>query len=111
MPGDDLHTAADLLLAIEAEMRRVALWESLPPPPEALASSVPFCHDTLEFAQWLQWVFLPRMRVLVEAGGPLPARCGIAPLAEHTFAGLVLETAALLALIEDFDRLIEQGDA
>ncbi|WP_258876037.1 YqcC family protein, partial [Pseudomonas aeruginosa] len=30
--------------------------------PEALASPEPFCVDTLALEQWLQWIFLPRMK-------------------------------------------------
>ena len=40
---------ADGLLAIETELRRMAYWESEPPPPEALTSTQPFCMDTLGF--------------------------------------------------------------
>lgn len=103
---DRLHQVADLLLAIEAEMRRLELWECEPPPDEALLSLVPFCHDTLEFHQWLQWKLLPQMKALLEADASLPAESDIHPLAEYSFNRLEQDTDQLLGLLERFDRLL-----
>lgn len=102
------HRIADLLLAIEQEMRRIGLWEDTPPPPAALASTLPFCHDTLEFSQWLQWMFLVRMRALLQSGAPLPTACDIHPLAEHSFLDLPQDTARLLKLITEIDQVISR---
>lgn len=109
MSNADHHQyIADLLLAIEQEMRRIELWEDTAPPPADLASTLPFCHDTLEFTQWLQWVFLVRMRTLLQSGAPLPTACDIHPLAEHTFLDLPQDTARLLELIGQIDRAISR---
>jgi uncharacterized protein YqcC (DUF446 family) len=102
------HQLADLLLEIEAEMRRLHLWEATPPPDAALQSLVPFCHDTLRLEQWLQWVFLPKMKRVVESEEGCPSSSEIAPLAEYRFAQLELPTTHLLALIEQFDRHINR---
>ena len=103
-----LRQVADLLLALESELRRQGLWEAEPPAPERLASSVPFCHDTLELQQWLQWVFVPRMGELVEQGGPLPGGSGIAPIAEYVFGQMAAETDELVRLLAEFDRVLTQ---
>lgn len=103
-----LHRIADQLLAIEAEMRHIGFWDSESPSPEALASTLPFCYDTLSFQQWLQWIFIPRMREVIEHDTPLPAASHIAPLAEHSFAQLAADTRRLEQLIVDFDRLMAQ---
>lgn len=100
---------ADLILAIEAEMRRLELWEEKSPPPEALQSLAPFCHDTLQFHQWLQWVFLPKMKEIITQEKQLPASSDIYPLAEYSFKKLGKETGQLLALIKQFDQLISTG--
>lgn len=79
MANSSDHTArvADSLLQIEIELRRLDAWESEPPSPEALQSAQPFAVDTLEFTQWLQFVFVSRMKALIEGGHPLPqARYG-----------------------------------
>ena len=100
------HRLADLILEIEAEMRRIGLWENSRPEEAALASLVPFCHDTLSFQQWLQWVFLPKMKAVVETGDDFPARSDIHPLAEHSLEHLLQKTDGLLALIRQFDEFI-----
>ena len=97
-----LHVLQDM----EDEMRRIGLWEAQPPPAEAFSSTVPFCFDSMRFTQWLQWVFLPRTRALLEQGGAMPARSQIAPLAEEMFKQLGGDTRRLLALIGEFDRMI-----
>lgn len=95
--------SAELLLELEAEMRGIGLWQADAPSAEALASVLPFCHDTLSLPQWLQFIFLPRMKILLEAGAALPDRCGIAPMAEESFHFADLNTARLLALLRQID--------
>ena len=95
------HQLADLLLAIEAEMRGLGLWQSESPDEEALASLVPFCHDTLRFEEWLQWVFLPKMKQVLETEEGLP-------LAEFSLQQLPQPTDRLLELIEQFDDFINR---
>jgi len=90
-------------------MRRLDLWEHESPSPEALASDQPFCFDTLSFSQWLQWVFLPRVKRILERGGPLPAESGIWPLAEECLRGLEPDATYLLSLIRRFDDLIAEN--
>lgn len=102
------HQLADLILEIEAEMRRIHLWEIERPSEEALSSLVPFCHDTLAFHQWLQWVFLPKMKAVVETEEEFPASSEITPLAEYSFQRLPQETGRLLELIREFDDFINR---
>ncbi|WP_428820657.1 YqcC family protein [Microbulbifer sp. MCCC 1A16149] len=100
---------ATLLLELEAEMRAVELWDAEPPSEEALASTQPFCVDTLTLPQWLQFVFLPRMSQLVELEQPLPGKCGIAPMAEEYFRGTDLPIAGLTRKLLDIDKRLERG--
>lgn len=102
------HQLADLLLAIEAEMRNLGLWEAQPPPADALESLIPFCHDTLHLEQWLQWVFLAKMKQVVESGEDFPTSSDIQPLAEYRFEMLPQRTDRLLELIGQFDRFINR---
>lgn len=97
---------AGLLLEIEAELRRLELWDAVPPDPQALGSAQPFCYDTLTLAQWLQWIFLPRMKVVLEEGGALPDKCEMLPLAEDAFREYSPRCDALLRHIGEFDALI-----
>lgn len=93
-------------MALEAEMRRIGLWQGTAPPQEALKSAQPFCFDTLEFHQWLQWILIPKTREILEQDLPLPEVSDIAPLAEYRFEQLPQETGRMLELIREFDRLL-----
>ncbi|WP_323847114.1 YqcC family protein [Microbulbifer magnicolonia] len=103
---DDVAT---LLLQLELELRRLRLWEDEAPPAEALASTEPFCVDTLSLPQWLQFVFLPRMAELVEGSRPLPDKCGIAPIAEEYFRGGDYTAGALIHLLAAIDERLQRG--
>ena len=70
--GNPVGQVADCLLNIEMELRQLGLWESEPPPDEAFQSAQPFCIDTLEFTQWLQFVFVERMKIIIEPSSAVP---------------------------------------
>jgi uncharacterized protein YqcC (DUF446 family) len=90
---------------LEAELRRMRLWEPVPPSQDLLASPQPFCVDTLALSQWLQWMLIPRMRKIFAGDGELPKASAIHPYAEDCFEHLD-DPSNLLLLIERFDGLI-----
>ncbi len=102
-----------LLQQIEAELRQLQLWSSVAPDSAALASTLPFCYDTLSFAQWLQFVFLPKMRALVAARGPLPTKSAIHAMAEEALAPITADKVLLIQLIAELDRQLgaQEGQA
>ena len=100
---------AEVLIDIEAQLRQLGLWDKIPPSSQALASTEPFCVDTLTLPQWLQFVFLPTMRDLLDGDKPLPDRCGIAPMAEEFFRDSDLAISELVALLGKLDGLLS-GD-
>ncbi|WP_349616278.1 YqcC family protein [Azotobacter salinestris] len=100
---------AEQMLLIERELRILGMWGLLPPSDEALSSGQPFCVDTLAFEEWLQWIFLPRMKVIIEGGRALPASSGIRPMAEMVYRERLAEVAALLEALGEIDRLISGG--
>ncbi|MEC7376250.1 MAG: YqcC family protein [Pseudomonadota bacterium] len=106
---DQLGQVADSLLRIEMELRQLGLWEAEPPPDEAFQSTQPFCIDTLEFPQWLQFVFVARMKVIIESDQSLPSTSGIAPMAEEHFRGRPESGHALVRELEEIDRLLSGG--
>lgn len=100
------------LQALEQEMRALALWSTVPPSAEALASTMPFMYDTLAFHEWLQWVFVPRLAALIDAHAPLPGNCHTQALGEHEFAQLApLDCSRLLARLQQIDQLLNTGPA
>lgn len=103
---DRASLIADQLLLIEAELRQLDWWESTAPSEDELASVEPFCVDTLSFAQWLQWIFLPRMKAIIERGEALPAASGITVMAEVVYRESPVQVSALLGALRRFDKLI-----
>ncbi|WP_439852090.1 YqcC family protein [Pseudomonas syringae] len=104
-----LPEVAEQLLLIERELRALGWWDVTPPGEAALSSQEPFSVDTLEFAQWLQWIFLPRMKVILERDLPLPNASGIVDMAEMVYAGRLSETRLLLRHLARFDQLIVEA--
>ena len=72
----------DALNSLELGLRELGLWSEGRPSAESLSSTLPFCYDTLEIEQWLQFIFLGRMRELLEQGDDLPEDCSIWPYIE-----------------------------
>lgn len=105
--SENLHCRlSQELLALESEMKRLDLWQAATPHPTVLASTQPFCIDTLTLPQWLQFVFVPRMTALVEANDPLPTACGIKPLAEDTIGRDEGDSGKLLGILDTLDHLL-----
>ena len=99
------HELADALIDLERELRGLGLWAQSAPDAELLASRQPFCVDTLGFEQWLQWIFVPRMAVIIEQGRDLPGAFNIAPMGEEALAWLGRRRHALVAILTRIDGL------
>ena len=104
--SDKHNSVAEILMDIEKELRELQLWEFESPPAEALASTQPFAIDTLNFAQWLQFIFIPRLYHLIENRHPLPSVSGVKPMAEEYFAPMGLNSASLILHLERVDILL-----
>ncbi|MEM1187371.1 MAG: YqcC family protein [Pseudomonadota bacterium] len=98
-----------MLIDVEAELRRLRLWDAEAPDAAALASDQPFAIDTLTLPQWLQFIFLPNMYRLIEDDAELPQRCGIVPMAEEFFRGTRLDLDRLLTALGQIDVLLSDG--
>lgn len=99
----DMHSA---LVLLEAEMKLLGWWQSQAPSPQALNSQEPFCIDYLSFSEWLQWVYIPKMRHFMEQTGQLPQNSNLFAIAEEAWKGCNVETQRLLQVIELLDALI-----
>lgn len=97
---------ADLLLEIEFELRRLGLWSERPVTKVQLLSSQPFCIDTMTFPEWVQFVFIARLKLIIEQGAGFPEVSDITPMAEEYFKAGSVEASGLIALIRRFDHLI-----
>lgn len=104
------HQHIGLLLAgIEDQLKQLRFWQDTLPSAEAFASDLPFCYDSLEFPQWLQFIFLQKMHKLVLHTLALPETCAIAPYAEEYFKSVDADTQTLLAHLAEIDKLLTEN--
>ncbi|WDE06918.1 YqcC family protein [Thalassomonas viridans] len=104
---NSLHQDTLVLLSrLAAELKRQQLWQASDVPAGALASRQPFCCDTLTFAQWLQFVFIPKLGQLAENNLPLPADMALCPMAEEAFKDKGQLVDELINIIGDLDELL-----
>ncbi|AOT09480.1 YqcC family protein [Pseudoalteromonas luteoviolacea] len=96
------------LAVLEVQLKQSQLWQAEPVDEQALASVQPFCCDTLRFEQWLQFVFIPKIRAMIEMGVPLPTNIAIAPMCDVAFAQHP-DQQVLFKCLSEIDTLISSG--
>ncbi|TMO53260.1 YqcC family protein [Pseudoalteromonas phenolica] len=97
-----------LLKELEAVLRIAKLWQSESIEAEKLNSSAPFCCDVMTFEQWLQFLFIPKMSLMIEQGMALPANMSIAPMAEMSLATHP-QYPQILSLLTKLDESLQQN--
>ncbi len=97
---------ARALELLEAEMRLCELWQSESPSAEALQSVEPFSIDTLEAHEWLQWVFLPTMLIILDENKPIPRGFELSPYFEEVWKDNDAYSA-VLAVVNHIDRVCQ----
>ncbi|ABZ77538.1 protein of unknown function DUF446 [Shewanella halifaxensis HAW-EB4] len=95
--------------ALEAELAKQDLLSSQAPTVKALASTTPFACDVMPFEHWLQFIFLPKMRYMLDEKMPLPKAMAVAPMAEHVWASQP-ELQNLISILTDLDTLLSQTE-
>ncbi|WP_409420592.1 YqcC family protein [Pseudaeromonas sp. ZJS20] len=93
-----------LLDALEAELKLQSLWSHEAPSPEQLASQLPFAVDSLAFHQWLQFIYLPRLRDLLAQGARLPSKVAVYPMASEVYKHELVQRGALLECLARLDE-------
>ncbi|HVU12463.1 MAG TPA: YqcC family protein [Phototrophicaceae bacterium] len=91
--------------AIEAEMKRIGFWQDTPLKPEQYDFRAAFAGDTMAFPQWLQFIFLPRVRDIIARRGQFPPSSQVAAYAIREFDTYSQDTSTLHQLLYDFDHL------
>jgi uncharacterized protein YqcC (DUF446 family) len=100
----DTRIVAAKLAEIESEMKRMGLWQSEPLRPEQYEFRQAFAMDTMAFSQWLQFIFVPRVRGIIAAGGQFPSKSQVGAQAVREFDTLP-EADKLMSLLSEFDAL------
>ncbi|MCG7545161.1 YqcC family protein [Pseudoalteromonas sp. MM17-2] len=94
------YSITQLLTQLQGELANAGLWQDKPVAEHLLQSSQPFCVDTLRFEQWLQFVFIPKMRALIHAKHPLPSAIALTPMAEVYWSGQYAQLHTVLKCID-----------
>jgi uncharacterized protein YqcC (DUF446 family) len=88
---------------IETEMKRVGLWQEQPLQAEQYDFNAAFAGDTMSFAQWLQFIFVPSVkRAAANENFPSQSQVGIKAVRE--FDGMQA-ASRLIQLLSEFDGL------
>jgi uncharacterized protein YqcC (DUF446 family) len=90
---------------IEAEMRRIGFWQDEPLRPEQMEFTQAFAMDTMTYAQWLQFIFVPRVREAA-AANQFPSSSSVGTQAVREFDGSP-EAGDLITLLAEFDALFD----
>lgn len=93
-----------LLHNLQKVMISSALWAAKPPSASALESEAPFACDTMSLANWLQFVFIPKLTLLIEQNAALPSEIAVLPIAQQTYTGKQYDE--LHAIIAQLDTLL-----
>ena len=104
----DVHAIKEQLDAIEQELRSLELWggEDKRPSDSDLNSQTPFCLDTIEFHEWLEYVLIERFRIMIAAGAPLPAAMTVHTYAQEQYRGQWGVYRSLIGALQTLDNLI-----
>jgi uncharacterized protein YqcC (DUF446 family) len=89
---------------VEADLKHIGYWRNEPLPPEMYQFTQAFAMDTMPFSCWLQFIFIPRVRSIIDVGGEFPASSMVAAQAVREFDGAA-EADELISALSDFDAL------
>ena len=93
------------LHALEALLREHHHWRMDEPQAHLFTSTQPFCMDTMEPLEWLQWVLIPRMHALLDNAQPLPQAFAVAPYYEIALTADHPQREVILTTLQDLDAL------
>ncbi len=88
---------------VEAEIKRIGLWQPDPLNPDQYNFHSAFAMDTMTFSQWLQFIFIPKVREAA-AAQHFPTQSQVAAQAIREFDGIP-EASHLITLLSEFDAL------
>jgi uncharacterized protein YqcC (DUF446 family) len=97
------------LQSLQHVMSNLGHWSESGVSDDALASQQPFCLDTMNFSQWLQFVFIPNIQALIDTHQILPRLVkgqGIEPMAIEFYKNTQADRD-ILVLIRQLDHLLQ----
>ena len=95
-----------LLEQLENNLKISELWSTEEISEEKFSSKLPFCADTMSYPEWLQFVFIKKMQMLVEEDGDLPSASGLFPMAQVYFGCDIFRYRELAGILLKLDRTL-----
>lgn len=96
------------LFELEKALKDCNLWQQTPPSVEKLQSEIPFCADCLTIYEWLQWLFIPKIKELLNTKSNLPHQLKILPYLEIVIENHKIFDTLKKPLIK-LENLLSQG--
>lgn len=96
------------LLNLEQELRQMDLWggKQKRPSEKSLNSQSPFCLDTIEFHEWLEYVLIDKLTMMLDSGAPLPEKMLVHTYAQEKYRGQWTKYRNLIGALHKLDALI-----
>src|ERR1043165_6839605 len=88
---------------IETEMRQIGMWRSESLSPEQYQFHQAFAMDTMTFSQWLQFIFIPKVKEAAKAN-QFPTKSQVGAQAVREFDAIPAADR-LVTLLSEFDDL------
>lgn len=89
---------------LQDKLLEVGLWQDEPIDEQLLNSDMPFYLDTLSGEQWLQFVFIPKLRELLDNELHQNIKISLKPYFEETFKDHP-HKESLLSILANIDAL------
>jgi uncharacterized protein YqcC (DUF446 family) len=101
--GPSAEKVLEKLSEIETEMKQIGLWQNEALMSEQYQFHQAFAMDTMSFSQWLQFVFIPKVKEAAKAS-QFPAKSQVGAQAVREFDTLPA-ASRLVTLLSEFDAL------
>ncbi len=99
---------ATLIDELTCALQTQKLWQSQRPSEQALASVEPFAIDSLNFTQWLQFIFIEKISDLLQLNLALPSDMAITPMASEYFKMQGCDSAEIITIITRIDLIFNE---
>lgn len=96
-----------LLEELQLKLLDANLWSEYPPSEQAMSSDAPFACDTMSFENWLQFIFVPKMQLLIINNQRLPCNIALLPMAEQMWQRSP-EVQRVLEIIGKLDEVLSK---
>jgi len=94
---------------LEAEMRRLGVWQVDVPGEDDVVAAGAFGHHRYAFETWLQVIFVPRLRQVAASEIPIPAGSSVGTQAMREWDTAGYDTTPLRKVIHRVDRIVNRS--